>query len=54
MRFYEHLIGDQRIKNRFLLFPKTIGKETRWLEYTRWIEIYCGGQIWRIKMWANE
>ncbi len=28
--------GDKRTKEKFLLFPKTIGLETRWLERARW------------------
>jgi hypothetical protein len=30
--------GDDRSKSRFLLFPKRIGNETRWLERAVWTE----------------
>ena len=30
--------GDTRIKTKFLLFPKKIKGETRWLEKTSWQE----------------
>ena len=29
-----------RIKMGFLLFPKTIGNETRWLENATWLQEY--------------
>lgn len=32
-------VGDTRIVKRFLLFPKTLNEETRWLE---WAEIMQG------------
>lgn len=31
--------GEIRIVTRFLLFPKRIGDQTRWLETARWSEI---------------
>lgn len=33
-------IGDRRIVTRFLLFPKRINREVRWLEKTTWEESY--------------
>ena len=30
--------GETRIINRFLIFPKTIQDETRWLEKASWVE----------------
>lgn len=32
--------GDRRIKKRFLLFPKTIQNETRWMETASWEQYY--------------
>lgn len=32
--------GDRRIKTRFLLFPKCMGGEWRWLETATWIQEY--------------
>lgn len=31
--------GDTRIKTKFLLFPKKINGETRWLEKSSWEEV---------------
>lgn len=33
--------GDQRLRGKFLLLPKTIKHETRWLEHAKWMEWYC-------------
>ena len=33
-------VGDSRIVNRFLFFPKTIGDEKRWLERTDIMQEY--------------
>jgi len=33
-----HKNGATRLKEKFLLFPKRIGRETRWLEYATWRE----------------
>lgn len=40
MRWTNYAPGDYREKTRFLLFPKTIGYETRWLEVATWEEKY--------------
>lgn len=32
--------GARRIRTKFLLFPKRIGYETRWLEVASWEEVY--------------
>lgn len=37
-------LGDTRRFSRFLWFPKTIGRETRWLERAEWEELYCEGR----------
>ena len=33
--------GDKRIVKRFLLFPKRIKDERRWLETATWEQEYC-------------
>ena len=32
--------GDKVQKSGFMLLPKTIGQETRWLEFGKWIAEY--------------
>lgn len=42
MRFYKKpdpSVGDSRIITKFLLFPITIGLETRWLEKATYLEV---------------
>lgn len=46
MRFYhdpQPLYGENRIRQKFLWFPKTIGNTTVWLEKARWMEIFKRG-----------
>jgi len=38
--------GDKRIRTSFLLWPKTIKQETRWMEKATWEEIYEPGLDW--------
>jgi hypothetical protein len=33
--------GDLRVRKGFLIFPKCIAGETRWLEYAIWRERFC-------------
>lgn len=42
MRWYTPVIskGDTRIIHRFLVFPHTIGNQTRWLEYVGIKQLY--------------
>lgn len=40
MRIVEPELGDTRVKHRFLWFPITIGKETRWLEKATYLQQY--------------
>lgn len=50
-------IGDVRFKKRFLLFPKTIFPETRWLEYAEWAEEFVmglDGPYWRPIGWLKK
>lgn len=32
--------GEKRVKRRFLIFPKTINRDFRWLEVATWEEQY--------------
>lgn len=44
--------GQPRIVTKFLIFPKCIGAEWRWLETTTWIEIWHAAQnIYDISEW---
>ena len=48
--------GDKRTLKKFLLFPKTIIKETRWLETAEWEEecavvYYDVGFNERVEFW---
>jgi len=50
-------IGDKRTKKRFLIFPKVIGKEWRWIEIAEWEEEYkvaaIIGLMWFPTKWMN-
>lgn len=57
-----HKLGDTRTFTQFLLWPKTIGNETRWLETAVWEE-RChgtGGEInprfslWHYTRWISR
>lgn len=41
-----------RVRRRFLLFPKMIGTEWRWLEFASWLEIY--GMDYHGGYWVEE
>lgn len=56
-----HELGETRTITQFLLFPKTINNETRWLETTTWEE-RCHGtggtenptyHIWHYTRWIT-
>lgn len=61
-------LGDRRHKSSFLLFPKRIGKETRWLERATWtqewitewryghgaVPIRFQVDLWRNIMWSDD
>lgn len=34
------ILGQTRIKEKFLIFPKKIKNEIRWLEKARWEEVF--------------
>ena len=38
-------LGESRTMRKFLLFPKTINSETRWLETATWVEMYTPGDF---------
>ena len=40
MRWRNNQVGDTRIQKKSLIFPKTIGDETRWLEVAEWEETF--------------
>lgn len=53
--------GDSRERAAFLIFPKRIDMETRWLEVAHWRELYdlgppmLGGlEGWHPVEWLNE
>jgi hypothetical protein len=46
----EPLINDKRIKSKFLLFPKTINEETRWLERADWIEKFVAVYVYKTEI----
>jgi len=49
--------GDSRYRDRFLLFPKAIGNEWRWLERARWKEVYSFNYAdsgWDATEWVDE
>lgn len=31
--------SDQRLRQTFLFWPRTIGNETRWLEWAQWVQV---------------
>jgi len=45
--------GDERERNKFLLLPRRIAGETRWLERAKWLE-YHNGFGWMGLCWAPE
>ena len=54
--------GDTRVKSGFLLFPKYIGDEMRWLEFAAWeqelVQTYDGawgvGWNWENRRWTER
>ncbi len=53
MRWHEPKFNDTRIKARFLLFPKMVRSQTRWLEYAKWKELYSADYGWIAVEWIN-
>jgi hypothetical protein len=60
MRIKHPQDGDERIRSGFLLFPKTIDNETRWLEWTKWLEEWTvvgyhePSYGWYARMWLDN
>ncbi len=52
MRIYHPMIGETRVKTRFLFLPVRIGDQTRWLERATWEEGYIG--VWEKKWWVSK
>lgn len=44
MRFKSPKVGDYRIKRKFLLLPKSLTEETRWLKWADIVQIYVRGE----------
>jgi hypothetical protein len=54
VRFIKKKPGDIRIRSGFLLFPKTIENETRFLEYAIWSEKLSIYERWIPHSWKNQ
>jgi len=56
MRFVRHKEGDFRTIYRFLLFPRTIGYETRWLEKVKIYQEFTerGGSYGVDNCWVDK
>jgi hypothetical protein len=54
-KFPQHEDGETRTRRAFLLLPRTIGGELRWLERAVWIEVYSPNwgsmQDWKPVRW---
>jgi hypothetical protein len=52
--------GTERIKTKFLFFPKMIGLEIRWLEKATFKSVYCSPKrslenaYWRDLEWISK
>lgn len=50
--------GDTRVRKGFLWFPRTIGRETRWLEKAVWEEHFWTtpdhDRVWLNVRWLTE
>lgn len=52
--------GDRRVRSGFLLWPREINGESRWLEWAEWVESYdyiwigSGNRLkWRTVRWTD-
>lgn len=57
MKWRKPFIGQYRIITRFLLFPKRIGLETRWLEIVRIKQVYTmfgSRRYWKDKKFVKN
>lgn len=53
MRWYETKAGTMRTRTKFLLFPKKIKGQTRWLERASWCEYYDTMLGWIADKWVD-
>ena len=62
IRHGQPIHGETRIRSGFLLLPKRIGRETRWLEFARWEQTYMfeapalfwlGASHWQDTRWLG-
>lgn len=53
MRWMEPKKGDIKIRNRFLLFPKKINGESRWLEKVKYKEVYQFSYKYQTMFWEE-
>ncbi len=42
-----------RIREHFLIFPKTIGNHMKWLVVGKYSQLWRGGE-WKDSMWINN
>ncbi len=54
MKWRAKQFGDTRCKTRFLLFPKCIEGEWRWLVVATWHEEVVGGYLIGDLVWAGQ
>ncbi len=54
MRYQHPIEGKTRARVGFLLMPRTIEGETRWLEQAMWIERYGLRGGWRATRWVER
>ncbi len=53
MRWHRPKTGDTRIIKKFLLLPKTIGNQTRWLEWANIVQKYAYYERWYDYRWLD-
>lgn len=54
MRWRKPAMGAERVRTAFLLLPKRIGGETRWLETATWVEEWVGDGFWWVdRRWVD-
>ena len=46
--------GDRRTVRRFLIFPKEMGGEWRWLEKASWLQVYAFHDYEDYRHWRWE
>jgi len=48
-----HKVGEMKVVHRFVLFPRRLGDEWRWLEWA-WVELRWYAGLWGWDAWAEE